>query len=99
MTDEPFVTYRLADGSLIYGEYTFMCEDDTWTNGDLDEPVDVVKETWVCVERECITFKPDWWDESREEDDTVDLVTGCDGADDVPDAARSDGVGHLQGLA
>lgn len=95
--DKSFHTYRLASGDLIAGEYSFMCEDDTWTSGELDEPEDVVHEVWECVHRETITFKPAWWDESRAEDevDTVDLAGGGDIAGDLHHSDVCSGLGDL----
>jgi hypothetical protein len=90
--DAAFHTYKPADDSLVYGEYSFMTTDDTWTNGELDEPVDVIHEVWECVQREQITYKPDWWDESRaEDDDAIDLADGDgSGGDDflIADSPR-----------
>lgn len=63
-----WVTYRLADGSLIWGEYAFVTETEFFE--DLDYPVDVIKETWVLQDSETVNFAPLWW--SDEEDDELE---------------------------
>lgn len=51
---EPWTTYKMADGSLIWGEYEWVS--DTNFFDDSDEELQVVRERWVCIERETITL-------------------------------------------
>jgi hypothetical protein len=62
---DSWTTYRLADGDLIGGEFSFVT--DTEFFEERDEPVDVVKETWVLQSSETVTFKPYGWDELQAE--------------------------------
>lgn len=55
-------TYRMADGSEVYGEFSIVLDEEYFTEGD--EKVEVVKEVWRCVERVWITYN-----ESPEDDD------------------------------
>jgi len=53
---ETKTTYRLADGSMIYGEYSYVDGLDGWW--DDDEPVELVKEIWTLVSSERFTYEP-----------------------------------------
>lgn len=68
MADVPelFITYKRADGGLVWGEYTFVTEPDG-LDEDLDEPDEYIKETWQLVSRETVVFKPYGWDELQAE--------------------------------
>lgn len=46
------VTYRMADGSLVAGEFGWVADPDYFD--DVDEPVEVIRETWSLVETEVI---------------------------------------------
>jgi hypothetical protein len=62
---ETWTTYKLADGEQIAGEYSWVDSDiEEWIDpGELDEPVEVIKETWWLLASEIITIKPtDWCD-------------------------------------
>lgn len=50
------VTYRLADGTAIAGEYEFT--GDTEFFEDPDDPLVTYRETWVRVEKAEVTFWP-----------------------------------------
>jgi hypothetical protein len=47
-------TYKREDGEPICGEYSFVTELE-WFESD-DEPTELVKETWVLVSSENITY-------------------------------------------
>ena len=47
-------TYKREDGEPICGEYSFVTELE-WFESD-DEPTDLVKETWVLVSSEVLTY-------------------------------------------
>lgn len=70
MANDSFTTYRMADGSLIYGEFTFVTESEFFDG--IDIPTEVVKETWSLVSRETVTFTPYGW--SEEDDDDPDIT-------------------------
>lgn len=53
---EPWTTYKIADGSLVWGEYEWVGELQFFE--EVDEPVTLLKETWVCVSREQIVVGP-----------------------------------------
>lgn len=58
-----WTTYRMEDGSSICGEYAWVENEEFFE--DIDEPVRVVKETWVLQSTEVVTFDPFWWDEDE----------------------------------
>lgn len=55
----PMTTYRRADGELVYGEYLFVMQPEFFE--DVDEPVEVIKETWTLTASERVTFTPPGW--------------------------------------
>lgn len=66
---DTFTTYRMADGTEVFGEYAFMTEDDAfeeWAE-DCGDPLEVIREDWVLRERRTITYKPAGWDERQAE--------------------------------
>jgi hypothetical protein len=65
MTDrDAFTTYRMADGSQIYGEFSFVTETEFFD--DYDGPIAVIKEEWRLASRTEVVFKPSWWVEEVE---------------------------------
>lgn len=58
-----WVTYKLANGDLVGGEYGFVTDDEFFD--DIDEPVEVVKQTWRLVSSETVTFKPPWYEDEE----------------------------------
>jgi hypothetical protein len=54
--NEPFTTYRLADGELIFGEYSFVTDPDFFD--DCDERIEVIKEVWQLVDEQLLFFGP-----------------------------------------
>jgi hypothetical protein len=58
------VTYKQADGGLIFGEFSFVTELEFFD--DADKPIEVVKETWQRVAVETFTVKPPWWSDDEE---------------------------------
>lgn len=56
----------MADGSSIYGEYAWVENEEFFE--DVDEPIKVIKETWVLQKSETIVFEPQWWDEDEYEE-------------------------------
>lgn len=97
--DSPFHTYRLDNGRMIEDQFAFMTTDDTWSQGELDGPEEVIHEVWECVHRERLTFKPDWWDQSRAEDederDAIDLAGGDSCSNDGLISADNPRLGDL----
>lgn len=55
------VTYKRADGDLIYGEFGWVCEPEYFE--DDDEPTEYVKETWVLQSSETFTHRPSGWEQ------------------------------------
>lgn len=51
----PFVTYRMADGSLVASEYEFVTQTEWFDEDTFDEDTVVIKETWALVSTETIT--------------------------------------------
>lgn len=62
-----WVTYRMADGTEIFGEYAWVTDPEFFEDGD--EPIEVIKETWKLIGSETVTFKPSWWTDDDEDDD------------------------------
>lgn len=59
--DHPeMTTWKLADGGLIVDEYSFVTSDD-WFD-DIDEPVELTKEVWVCQSSEFVKIYPSTWE-------------------------------------
>lgn len=78
-----WTTYRMADGSQIYGEYAFVDGPEFFEG--VDQPTDVVEETWVLKSSRTVTFKPTHWDDEAVCDD-------CGLVDDhQPTCAQFDG--------
>lgn len=51
------VTYRMADGSLVCGEYSFVTETEYFTECEgPDEPFDVIEERWELVTRRTVRY-------------------------------------------
>ncbi len=53
-TARTMTTYRMADGSEIYGEYSWV-EDPDYFDG-ADPPAEVMRERWALVESETLTL-------------------------------------------
>lgn len=62
-----WVTYRLANGDPIWGEYAFVTGTEFFE--DVADETEVIKETWLLKETETITVKPFWWSDDEEEED------------------------------
>lgn len=60
-------TYRMADGSQIFGEYSFVTETEFFD--DSSEPTELIKETWTLWSSEAVTHIPPGWINPNEEDD------------------------------
>ena len=45
VSETTLTTYSLADGELIFGEYSFVTTDDFFD--DIDEPTEIIKQVWV----------------------------------------------------
>ena len=56
---ETMITYRLASGDLIYGQYGWVTDSDYFD--DVDWPLEVVRETWQRMDSEPVTFEPPGW--------------------------------------
>jgi hypothetical protein len=61
---DDWVTYRMADGSQIDGEFSWT-EDLEWWENDT-EPTELIKETWRLISSETITVNPDVADVDEE---------------------------------
>lgn len=61
LSKKEWTTYRMADGSLIFGDYAWVEHSEFFE--EADEPVHVIKETWVLQSSEEVIFHPSWWDE------------------------------------
>jgi hypothetical protein len=53
-SDGEMTTYRMADGSQVYGEYSFVTDLEFFDESD--EPVELVKETWILRFREHVRY-------------------------------------------
>jgi hypothetical protein len=62
-------TYRMANGDLIYGEYSYVGDLEFFE--DSDEPTELVKETWVLVSSEQLTIPGLDSEDDNYEDDIV----------------------------
>ena len=71
---EFFTTYSMADGSEIYGEYSFVTETDGWFD-DRDEEIRLIKRTYLLVSEEEVVL-PDPY-RIEEEDDPFKPVRAC----------------------
>lgn len=58
-------TYRMADDSLVYGEYSFVLNEEYFTEGR--EPVEVIREVWQLVSEEAVTFNVTEDDEDEDQ--------------------------------
>lgn len=58
-TTKKMVTYRMADGSSVYGEYAFVTDTEWFTEGDDFEPIEVVREEWLLMQTTPVTFHPE----------------------------------------
>lgn len=67
MDDDLFVTYQMADGSEVWGEYTFVTEIDNWFD-DRNEEVVLIRKRYRLVDEETITL-PDPYPIEDEDDD------------------------------
>jgi hypothetical protein len=67
MDEKIWTTYRLEDGSPIFGDYSWV--DGTEFFEDVTETTKVIKETWVLQDSEVITFEPVFWAEEDYEDE------------------------------
>jgi len=65
--DTTWTTYRMTDGSLIQGEYAWVDSPEAFE--DVVDTTEAVKETWVLVSSEIVTFEPLYWDAEEYEDD------------------------------
>ena len=50
------VTFRMADGSLIYGEYDYVHDTEYFEGAD--EPVEVIREVWHRTNKRPFTIHP-----------------------------------------
>lgn len=64
MSEKTWITYRMEDGSPIFGEYAWVTQEEFFD--DVDEPTRVIKETWTLAESEVVTFNPIYWDDEYE---------------------------------
>jgi hypothetical protein len=73
--DDPFITYAMADGDLIFGEYQFTTELDDFD--DRDEEVRLIKRTYKLLSTEEIVL-PDPYpiedDEDEQPERTAEMV-------------------------
>lgn len=69
MEGKLWVTYRMEDGSDIYGEFAFVTDPEFFD--DTDDECRVVKETWKLVTSEVVIFNED------EDDEDEDLPPGA----------------------
>ena len=63
------VTYRMADGSLVWSEYDLVWDEEFFE--EVDEPIDVTVETWVRVSTKTVTYGKIETDETHTEGDTT----------------------------
>lgn len=56
MSDKTWTTFRMLDGSPVMGEYSWV--DSAETFDGVVETTKVVKETWVLMDTEVVTFEP-----------------------------------------
>ena len=54
-----WVTYRMADGSQIWGDYAWVENPEFFD--DVVESTKVIKETWILQESETVVFEPVFW--------------------------------------
>ena len=59
VSDKTWVTYRMEDGSQIFGEYAWVENPEFFE--EVSEPTRVIKETWILKESEIVTFNPIYW--------------------------------------
>lgn len=86
MSDETWTTYKMADGSDVWGEYGFVTELD-WFE-DCDDPTEIAEEAWRLVTRRKGTVYPqtqlcDDCAGEGEDDDGYGCAT-CDGSGEHP---------------
>jgi hypothetical protein len=67
--EPPFITYSMADGSEVYGEYSFVTET-AWFD-DRDDEVRLIKRTYRLVSEEEIVL-PDPYPIEDEDDRPAD---------------------------
>jgi hypothetical protein len=89
MAGKPWVTYRMEDGSDIYGEYAWVTDTEFFEESD---ECRVIKETWRLVDSEVVVFNE--WIDDEDDDDlppgvtlpvqnvTSDLLSGGPGLSD-----------------
>ncbi len=74
-------TYRLANGELIMGEFSWVTDANYLDEMEHDDPTEYIKEEWACMSRESIWRGPDIV--CAECGDSHDYVTAgtvcCDG--------------------
>jgi hypothetical protein len=56
-----WTTYKMEDGSLVWGEYSFVTEVEFFEG--VTEPTRVIKETWILQDTEVVVFEPEYWNE------------------------------------
>ena len=66
MEQRVWTTYRMEDGSLIWGDYAWV-ENPEYFEG-VTEPTKVIKETWILKDSKIEIFEPIYWDEEDYED-------------------------------
>lgn len=74
---KPWVTYRLANGEAIYGEYAWVDGPEFFDGANTETAV--IKETWVLVESETLTFGAGAEDEDPGDTDTLTRPLCVDG--------------------
>ncbi len=65
---DPMTTYRRADGEPIWGQFDFVQHEEFFE--ELDEPLEVVVETWALQASTTRTFVPSWWSDDANEEAT-----------------------------
>lgn len=68
---EQAYTYQMADGSQVYGEYSFVTGLEWFDDGD--EPVHLIRQRWALIATDTIVYPatPDPGSDDEDEDDEV----------------------------
>ena len=67
MADEPFITYQMADGSQVWGEYSFVTDLEFFEDRDVE--IRLIKRTYRLVSEEEIVLPDPYPIEDDEDED------------------------------
>lgn len=88
MSDHTMTTWQREDGELIWGEYSHVTSTDWFQD---DEPLRLVRRTWVLVEEVAGTYNPDTSPLCPECGGDPEWYGGCGTCDDDPQVEADDG--------